>query len=184
MSRDVTPHHSTSLTWRCPKEACGSQTRRESWRDCRGPWRRRLGRQTRSRRRGSCSRLQRGRGHTPAHGGREGERAGPARPGLSLFSRRLDARGAPAFWRTTRDFSSRYSEICAPTTAPRASKSSSVYFPKRELLSFMTVTALPKASSSGFTCSTRLSRSWPWVEAVPGREERDKGRGAQPRSGT
>lgn len=55
-------------------------------------------------------------------------------------------------WWITRDFSRRYSEICAPTTAPEEVNFISKYFPNRLELSFMTVQALPKASTKLFTC--------------------------------
>lgn len=55
-------------------------------------------------------------------------------------------------WWITRDFSRRYSEICAPTTAPEEVNFISKYFPNRLELSFITVEALPKASTKLFTC--------------------------------
>ena len=55
---------------------------------------------------------------------------------------------------TTRDLSSRYVLMLAPVTRPAPSKSISTNFPKREELSFLTVLALPKASSSGLDSST------------------------------
>ena len=61
----------------------------------------------------------------------------------------------------TLDFSSRYSEILAPTTVPPLVNFISRYFPKRLELSLMAVVALPNAStrlltSRIFSCSSRL----------------------------
>lgn len=69
-------------------------------------------------------------------------------------------RSYPAWWMTLL-FSSRYSEICAPTTVPPQVNFISRYFPKRLELSLMTVQAFPKAStrlltSRIFSCSVRL----------------------------
>lgn len=51
----------------------------------------------------------------------------------------------------TLDFSSRYSEIFAPITAPVGVNIISRYFPKRLELSLMAVQAFPNASTRGFT---------------------------------
>ena len=59
---------------------------------------------------------------------------------------------------TTRDFSSKYSCNWAPTTRPVLVYIKSKYFPKREELSFITVLAFPKASSSGLTCNIFSSK--------------------------
>lgn len=61
----------------------------------------------------------------------------------------------------TLDFSSRYSDICAPTTVPPQVNLISRYLPKRLELSLMTVQAFPKASTRLltrmiFSCSVRL----------------------------
>ncbi len=53
----------------------------------------------------------------------------------------------------------------APQTAPAGERISSVYFPKRDELSFMTVQALPNASSKGLTCKMRASRARPAAPA-------------------
>jgi len=58
----------------------------------------------------------------------------------------------------TLDFSSRYSDILAPMTAPVGVNFISRYLPKRLELSFMAVQAFPKASTRGFTCKI-FSRS-------------------------
>lgn len=55
-------------------------------------------------------------------------------------------------WWITRDFSRRYSEICAPTIAPEEVNFISKYFPNRLELSFIIVEALPKDSTKLFTC--------------------------------
>lgn len=52
----------------------------------------------------------------------------------------------------TLDFSSKYSEILAPMTAPVGVNFISRYLPKRLELSFIAVQALPKASTRGLTC--------------------------------
>lgn len=49
-------------------------------------------------------------------------------------------------WRQTRDFSSRYCSILAPSMAPRLLKWMSMYLPKRLELSFRMVLAFPNAS--------------------------------------
>jgi hypothetical protein len=76
--------------------------------------------------------------------------------------------------RTTRDFSSKYSDICAPVMVPFSSNFSSVYLPNRELLLFMTVRAFPNDSSSGFTwiifssseCPSEPTHSLWWVGGI------------------
>eukprot|EP01139_Manchomonas_bermudensis_P025012 Amastigsp_a844096_6.p4 type:complete len:105 gc:universal Amastigsp_a844096_6:472-786(+) len=55
----------------------------------------------------------------------------------------------------TRDFSSRYCEMRPPTGAPARSNWSSMYLPKRELLSLRSVFALPNASRTGFDSRRR-----------------------------
>ena len=52
-------------------------------------------------------------------------------------------------WRQTRDFSSRYCSILAPSMAPRLLKWMSMYFPKRLELSLRMVLAFPNAASVG-----------------------------------
>lgn len=52
----------------------------------------------------------------------------------------------------TLDFSSRYSDILAPMTAPVGVNFISRYLPKRLELSFIAVQAFPKASTNGLTC--------------------------------
>lgn len=49
-------------------------------------------------------------------------------------------------WRQTRDFSSRYCSILAPSMAPRLLKWISMYFPKRLELSLRMVLAFPNAT--------------------------------------
>lgn len=56
------------------------------------------------------------------------------------------APGPGPTWRQTRDFSSRYCSILAPSMAPRLLKWMSMYFPKRLELSLRMVLAFPKAS--------------------------------------
>lgn len=65
--------------------------------------------------------------------------------------------GVYAAWWMTRDFSSRYSEILAPTTVPPQVNFISRYFPKRLELSLMAVHAFPKASTRLLT-----SRIFSW----------------------
>lgn len=60
-------------------------------------------------------------------------------------------------WWMTRDFSSRYSDICAPTTVPPQVNFISRYLPKRLELSLMAVQAFPKASTRLLT-----SRIFSW----------------------
>ena len=52
-------------------------------------------------------------------------------------------------WRQTRDFSSRYCSILAPSMAPRLLKWMSMYFPKRLELSLRMVLAFPNAARVG-----------------------------------
>lgn len=56
--------------------------------------------------------------------------------------------------RHTRDFSSKYCSILAPSMAPRLLKWISMYFPKRLELSFRMVLALPNAEWMDHTCQT------------------------------
>lgn len=64
----------------------------------------------------------------------------------------------------TLDFSSRYSDILAPMTAPVGVNFISRYFPKRLELSLIAVQAFPKASTRGFTCKifSRSVRLFAW----------------------
>lgn len=66
----------------------------------------------------------------------------------------------------TLDFSSRYSEILAPITAPVGVNFISRYLPKRLELSFIAVQAFPKASTRGFTCRifSRSVRLFAWEQ--------------------
>ena len=52
-------------------------------------------------------------------------------------------------WRQTRDFSSRYCSILAPSMAPRLLTWMSMYFPKRLELSLRMVLAFPNAARVG-----------------------------------
>lgn len=56
------------------------------------------------------------------------------------------AQGLGPTWRQTRDFSSRYCSILAPSMAPRLLKWMSMYFPKRLELSLRMVLAFPNAA--------------------------------------
>lgn len=76
-----------------------------------------------------------GRGHIPHQ---------PLR--LGVLSRYSSALGLRPTWRQTRDFSSRYCSILAPSMAPRLLKWMSMYFPKRLELSLRMVLAFPNAS--------------------------------------
>lgn len=64
----------------------------------------------------------------------------------------------------TLDFSSRYSDILAPMTAPVGVNFISRYLPKRLELSLIAVQAFPKASTRGFTCKifSRRVRLFAW----------------------
>ena len=57
---------------------------------------------------------------------------------------------SPFLCDTTRDFSNSDVVMCAPSNCPLKLKNISIYLPKRLLLSFLNVLALPKASNTGF----------------------------------
>lgn len=62
-----------------------------------------------------------------------------------------------ATWKTTRDFSSKYVRISAPTMENCSEKLIWMNLPKREELSLRMVFAFPIASMIGFEASTRVS---------------------------
>lgn len=66
----------------------------------------------------------------------------------------------------TLDFSSRYSDILAPITAPVGVNFISRYLPKRLELSLIAVQAFPKASTRGLTCKifSRSVRLFAWEQ--------------------
>lgn len=68
----------------------------------------------------------------------------------------------------TLDFSSRFSDILAPMTAPVGVNFISRYLPKRLELSLIAVQAFPKASTRGFTCKifSRSVRLLAWEQHV------------------
>lgn len=66
----------------------------------------------------------------------------------------------------TLDFSSKYSDILAPITAPVGVNFISRYLPKRLELSLIAVQAFPKASTRGLTCKifSRSVRLFAWQQ--------------------
>lgn len=94
---------------------------------------------------GSPSTAVRGRQHGPI----QTVRAAPPAPEAGGPVQVRLCPGPGPTWRQTRDFSSRYCSILAPSMAPRLSKWISMYFPKRLELSLRMVLAFPNASGWG-----------------------------------